>query len=288
MAKFKTELYSFILSRHSIRAFKPQPLNLEDQDRVKKILTTIIPLIPENEFIVISKNHSKEEDLVETLGAYGRFIIPPHYLIPYILGSQFPLVDLGYRIEQIAVHLWEMGIGCCYIGCLSREEKVRKLFELPAFSRIGAFLVYGYPGSSSGLQKITNTIKTLKRNANRKPINELFFRDDFDHPGNPPDSLVKILEAARMAPSAVNAQPWRFILHGERLYLFVTRNNRKYFLPENENYCFFDAGICMSNISLAMASLGIQGKWDLLDQNDSSIPDHPMNLDPVARLMINE
>jgi hypothetical protein len=59
-------------------------------------------------------------------------------------------------------------------------------------------------------------------------------------------------------------------------------------LPENENYCFFDAGICMSNISLAMASLGIQGKWDLLDQNDSSIPDHPMNLDPVARLMINE
>ena len=138
MAKIKTELYSFILSRHSIRTFEPQPLNLEDQDRVKKILTTIIPLIPENEFIVISKNHSKDEDLVETLGAYGRFIIPPHYLIPYILGSQVPLVDLGYRIEQIAVHLWEMGIGCCYIGCLSREEKVRKLFELPVFSRIGA------------------------------------------------------------------------------------------------------------------------------------------------------
>jgi nitroreductase len=99
--------------------------------------------------------------------------------------------------------------------------------------------------------------------------------------------LVPLIEAGRRAPSAVNAQPWRFLWRDPQLYLFVTRNNAKYVLKANEPYCLHDGGICMANVALALEALGLSGQWTLLEGTEPDLPAHPSNLHPLAVLPVS-
>jgi hypothetical protein len=283
-----SDIYPFILSRRSIRSFEQRQLTSDDQARIKIILNSTKSLFPDNEFVTILKSKTKGEDLVEILGAYGRFITPPYYLVPYITGKNNSLVDLGYHTEQIAVRLWSMGIATCFIGCLSRQEKVRQLFQLPADAQIAAFLIFGYPGSGFGIETITKFTKTIIGIRGRKPVEDIFFLEDLDHSAKPEGLWEKIIESARFAPSAVNAQPWRFLLRNEELYLFALQNNRKYLLPENQDYCFHDSGLCMANIDLALSSIGLQGKWHFLDGKLDFNSNYPENLLPLVKLTVKD
>jgi nitroreductase len=280
------DIYPYILSRRSIRKYDQQQLNTADDARIKIILNTTKSLLSDSKFAVILKSKPKGEDLVEILGAYGRFITPPYYLVPYTRNSKNSLVDLGYHSEQIAIQLWAKGIGSCFIGCLSRQEKVRQLFQLPADAQIAAFLVFGYPGIGFGIGTITDFTKSIMGISARKPVEEIFFQDSFDHPAKPVGFWQKIIEAARMAPSAVNAQPWRFLLRNDELYLFTLRNILKYVLPENQDYCYHDSGLCMANIDLALTSFGQKFEWKLLD-GELDFADHlPEQLFPLAKLIL--
>ena len=281
-------LYPYILSRHSIRSYKQKPLEEMDCLVVKEILGSIKPLFSENRFEVILKDRRLEENIPRILGAYGRLIIAPHYLVPYLAGNKMPLVDLGFRVEQIAVHLWAAGIGTCYIGCISRIDKVREILDLSKDSWIGAFLVLGYPANGFGLQTITSVMKRVIGSNGRKPVEEIFFMDSFTQPATPPMEWRDVIEAARFAPSAVNAQPWRLLLSKRNLYLFVLRNNRKYYFSANQDYCFYDGGICMANMELALDSQSIKHQWHLYTEDFESCPPHPDSLFPIARLSLSE
>jgi nitroreductase len=281
-----SDIYPFILSRRSIRKYDQRQMSPADLARIKIILDNTKSLIPDNKFEVILKNITKGEDLVEILGAYGRFITPPYYLVPYTLASKNSIVDLGYHSEQIAIQLWAKGIGSCFIGCLSRQKKVRELFLLPADAQIAAFLVFGYPGEGFGIGTITEVAKSIMGIRARKPFEEIFFQDSFDHPAKPVGLWQKIIEAARMAPSAINAQPWRFLLRNEELYLFTLQNNRKYVLPENQDYCLHDSGLCMANIDLALTSFDQKFEWKLLNGKLDFETHFPEQLFPLAKLII--
>ena len=281
-----SEIYPFILSRRSIRSYDQRQLSSADQAHIKIILNNTKSLFSENKFEIIFKSKTKGEDLVEVLGAYGRFITPPYYLVSYITGSNNALVDLGYHEEQIVVRLWSMGIGTCFIGCLSRQKKVRQLFQLPAEAQIAAFLVFGYPGVGFGIETITKFTKSIIGIRGRKPVEEIFYQDTFDHPAKPEGLWERIIEAARFSPSAINAQPWRFLLRNEELYLFTLRNNRKYILPENQDYCFHDSGLCMSNIDLTLSSFGLQSEWQFLNGDLDFNYRYPENLFPLVKLIL--
>ena len=278
-----------ILSRRSVRSFEQKLFSGEDQVRVAQILKSIKPLFPENQFDILLKTRDKNQNLVEILGAYGHIISPPYYSVPSIIGDKNLLVDLGFRMQQIAVHLWAAGIGSCFIGCLSRESKVHQLFNLPTNSRIAAFLVFGYPRKVIGVQSLVEVGKFIKGKSGRKKLEEMFFNGDFDHPGLPPESWKSIIECGRMSPSAVNAQPWRFLLREGKLILFINRKPRQFLLPENDDYCFHDGGICMANMFMAASSLGINSKWELVDQeSEITIPPHLEFLLPLAKLTIKK
>jgi nitroreductase len=279
-------IYPYILSRRSVRKYDQRQLNSADQARIKIILNTTRSLIPDSKFEVILKSKTKGEDLVEILGAYGRFITPPYYLVPYTSEGKNSLVDLGYHSEQIAIQLWLKGIGSCFIGCLSRQKKVRQLFQLPADAQIAAFLVFGYPGEGFGFGTITEITKSIMGIRARKPVEEIFFQDSFDHPAMPVGLWQKITEAARMAPSAVNAQPWRFLLRKNELYLFSMQNNRKYVLPENQDYSLHDSGLCMANIDLALTSFDQKFEWKLLNGELDFDNHFPEQLFPLAKLIL--
>lgn len=93
------------------------------------------------------------------------------------------------------------------------------------------------------------------------------------------DKIIKILDAARLAPSATNEQPWRFVVvkgkenvenvvarasrMGRRVFdeapvlILVFVNPKDYVFPDGKTFYLLDIGLAMENILLAATDLGL-------------------------------
>jgi nitroreductase len=280
------ELHQAILQRRSVRRYDSDPLDPGTTALVEEVVSRVRPLVPANRFHVLRREVSEQEDLVTTLGAYGRIVSPPQYLVPAMVGESHPLVDLGYRVEQIAVRIAALGLGSCFVGSLGREPYVRERFELPEHARIAAFLIFGRPSVTLGGRTVNAAMRRASGATDKLPAERIFFDGDFDSPVPPPEPLATLIEAARSAPSAADAQPWRFLWSEGRLHLFVKRRNLRYGGGIRSEYRLHDAGACMANVSLALEALDRSGEWILHDPSAPySIPPHPSSLQPIATLV---
>jgi nitroreductase len=282
----QTDLYQAILARRSVRRYETQRLDEAALVQVREAIAAATSLVPGNRLEVLLQDVLPDEDLVATLGAYGRIVAPPHYLVPAIEGEEHALEDLGYRVQQIAVRLTALGIGTCYVGSLGRESEVRARFQLPDGARVGAFLIFGRPSAALGGRLVNRVMRGVAGATNKLPVERIFFLDSFDVPATPPVEIAPLLEAARNAPSAANTQPWRFLWHRGHLFLFVKRRNLRFDVASSHQYRFFDGGICMANVALALEALAREGRWQMLDEGERGLPDYPESLQPLARLLL--
>jgi hypothetical protein len=279
------DLLSAIMSRRSVRRYRDQPLAKETLAEIDAIVDEVEPLVPANRFRVMRRDVVTGEDLIAAMGGYGRILSPPHYLVGYTIGTDHPLLDLGFRMEQIAVRLAQLEISTCFIGSLGRTSNVRVRFRLSRDAQMGAFLIFGYPAENLAGRTINAMIRRAAGATKKRPVEEIFYHGTFDNPATPPQSIATLMEAARCAPSADNTQPWRFLLRDGVLALFVERSNPRYgSKPVMQRYRYFDGGVCMSNVSMALESLEQEGSWVLLDAQNQDIPPHPESLEPLARL----
>lgn len=278
------ELYQAIMERRSVRRYDENSLSPDVLDAVGEIASNVAPLIPENVFRTLIRDYTPHDEGWILRSAYGRFMTPPHVMVPYAVG-EYPLTDLGYRVEQIVVRLTALDIGTCYIGALGAEDSLRSRFGLPEGARVGATVFFGQPASGVG-GTVDAVVRTLAGGRKRMAVRELFFDGDFGSPSAPPSEIAPLIEAARWAPSAVNAQPWRFLWREGRLMLFVTMGTLKYFGGERGQYPLHDGGICMANISLAMETLEIQGNWRMAEEADVEGAEYPDKLRPLSVLTL--
>ncbi len=277
------QLYQAILNRRSVRRYQPDYLDATTLETVREQLVQAQPLVAQNQLRVLLRDVVAGEDLVAAMGTYGRVLSPPHFLLPSLLGKQRPLVDLGFRMQQLVVRLTVQDLGCCYIGTLGREAAIRARFSLIADAHIGAFLIFGRPATGGG-QLINSVVRQVYGSAGRLPVEKLFFKESFENPAEPPKALAALTEAARHAPSALNVQPWRFLWRKGVLYIFTNADNPKYGKDPAQLYRFFDVGICMGNLAMAMEALSIPGKWHVYEGREPEIPPYPSTLLPIAKL----
>ncbi|MCS7259307.1 MAG: nitroreductase family protein [Anaerolineae bacterium] len=281
----RASLYQAILVRRSVRRYDSQPLDEATLEQVRALAHNVQPLVPANYFSVRLHSEGVRQDLVTLLGAYGRLITSPHALVPYLQGTVHPLTDLGYRVEQIVVRLTALGIATCYIGTLPHEERARDLLGLPSDARIGALVVFGRAAETMGGRALDGLVRCVLGRAKPPVLERFFFLERADCPAQPPASLRPLIEAAVRAPSACNAQPWRFLWHDRYLSLFVLRHNPRYGPGAAQRYNLYDGGIVMANITLAMEALGMQGRWQLLSE-ETLVPPHPPAWLPLAQLSL--
>jgi nitroreductase len=281
-------LQEAILNRRSIRRYDRQPLDERSLIQVDEITSSTEPLVAGNHFAVLFRDAPPGTDLVGELGGYGRIVNPPHYLVPYVVGECHQLEEAGYGAQQIAVRLTALGIGSCFVGALRREPEVRSLHGLPADARIGAFLTVGRPSTGVGGRAINRLLRVAAGASRKMPAKKLFFDSSFKNPTAPAGSIAPLIEAARHAPSAVNAQPWRFLMTDQRLYVFATKSNIRYGTGPQEEYRFHDVGAAMANISLMLQALDMRGSWTMDVERAPDTPSHPPALEPVAYLTIDE
>ncbi len=278
-------LYAALLNRRSVRRYDRQPLSEETLAAVRRWGTEASGLVAQNRYTLLVRDVVTGSDLVEALGAYGRMLSPPHFLVPYMVGEDHVLLDLGYRTQQLVIRMWEEGIGSCYIGALDRETTLRALFVLRRDARIAAAVIFGRPASSLG-RGINAVMRTAMGSTARLPVEKIFFNKSFSRSALPSRNLEPLITVARQTPSALNVQPWRFLWWKKQLWLFVRRKNPRYGAGDKQDYRYFDAGLCMANVTLALRALKREGAWSLLAKTESDLPPHPAELEPIAVLRL--
>jgi len=95
------------------------------------------------------------------------------------------------------------------------------------------------------------------RNHRRKPLAELvtgLSTSDW------PQWVKPALEAARIAPSAINRQPWRFYVESNGITVSVDNSRFSFGVSKR-----LDCGIAMLHIEVAALDAGVRGRWKFLE-----------------------
>ena len=156
----------------------------------------------------------------------------------------------GYLGEGVILEATALGLNTCWVGGFYRQEGVLKQVNLEGAERILGITPIGY--SKDEADRVGISSKQYRR----KDLEKLVVSGDI----NSKKWIRSVLEAARIAPSAANRQPWRFEIGDE--YITVSSDSmRKDFRVSKR----LDCGIAMLHLELGLLSNGVHGSWEFLE-----------------------
>ncbi|NSW53683.1 MAG: hypothetical protein HPY85_14375 [Anaerolineae bacterium] len=281
------QLYNAILNRHSVRQYRQEELSPTTISAIEALPERLHPILPGQAIQFHFLSHLSTVQMLVAQGPYGQFISSHHLVLPYTVQPGIPLVEIGFQTEQFCVHLHAMGLGSCYLGTAGRERGVIRQFDLPEESEMGAAIIYGQPRKEE-TRNLANYFRKPGYRTRRKPLEDLFFINRFGRRSELPKSMEPIFIAAQRAPSAVNCQPWRFVMTDSFLYLYVQPTVYPIVLSPKSRltYALHDAGIVMANISMAYQAQEEFRNWMPWSSNPEGYPETPIDMVPVAKIKL--
>lgn len=189
------------------------------------------------------------------IGSYGLVLNAPHLLVGVLgEGSEEARTELGFLLEQVVLEATRLDLGTCWITGTYDADRAGNALGLTSEEVAAAVCALGYPAEEGLGDLHTRLVRRLARGHKRKPLTEIVFSRRWGTTWSPQDvdpALVDALAYARLAPSAGNGQPWRFVADVDRLALAMVRPS------------FIDAGIVMSHVTVAAMAAGVGGDWEL-------------------------
>ena len=175
-----------ILARHSVRAYKEEPLT-ED---VVKVLENEISQVNQKSKLHIQLILNEPRAFQGTLAKYGKFRNVSNYLV--VAGKKAEDLDerVGYYGEYLVLLAQTLGLNTCWVGL--SYTKVPGTYVLDEGEKIACYIAIGY-GETQGT---SHKIKTIEQVSNVSERTPLWFK--------------KGVEAALLAPTAVNQQKFSF------------------------------------------------------------------------------
>ena len=179
-------LQEAIEARHSVRAYKNQPLAEEVARRLEKEIAEVNH--KGNLHVQLIQNEPKA--FQGTLAKYGKFRNVTSYLV--MAGKKADDLDerIGYYGEQLVLLAQTLGLNTCWVGLSYR--KIPDTYVLEVGEVIKAYIAIGY-GETQGT---SHKIKNVEQVSNVSDITPSWFK--------------KGVEAALLAPTAVNQQKFSF------------------------------------------------------------------------------
>lgn len=192
-----------IKGRRSIRKYNKKELSKNELNSIKKEIKQTNTVLGTEIKTKIVKKEIIDEFVKGIIGNYGK-IESPYYLVISNDGRKKELIDTGFFGEKIILDLTKKKLGTCWIGKIGKKEDLAK--NLGLSNPPVALIAFGEPQ-----EKVYRS-----KEPSRKNLKKLILE------GNPSESYKKILELVRYAPSAVNQQPWRFIVKENQIDFYLT------------------------------------------------------------------
>lgn len=235
--------------RRSVRTFDGTPLKKEDQEKIEAFIAALSDPFQKNiEYRFLS---AKEKGLNSPVLA-GEEI----YLAGKLKKGKFSDVAFGYSFEQIILFAQREGIATVWIAGTMNRDAFEKAIDLAADEVMPAVTPLGYEAKMSLKESLMR--KGVKADQ-RYAFSDLFFKENFNAPlsddGSP---LCKALEMVRIAPSAVNKQPWRAVVTENAVHFFEHKD-KGYDRGEEGDLQKVDVGIGLAHFVLMAEELGLSG-----------------------------
>jgi nitroreductase len=183
------KLYELLLSRRSIRQFKPKPVSVEileklvNAARLAPSAANLQPL----EFVVADEEEVREK--IFSCLRWAAYIAPQgdprpgHEPMAYIVilvntgikeeGYEY---DAGAAIENMILAAWEQGIGSCWLLSVERN-KIQDVLEIPETHKIDSVLALGYPDEEPLAEIMQDSIKYWKDSTGRLHVPKRKLKD---------------------------------------------------------------------------------------------------------------
>ena len=200
-------LNEMIYKRKSCRSFTGIPVDEATIENIKAF--SMKPLYPEIKvhWDIVSRNQVK-------------CICPwttPQLITIYSEETDGWLENVGFLFQQMDLYLQTLGLGVCWLGMGRMNPKTTADVEGMKFV---IMLAFGHPKGD----QLRHDLKGFKR----KPMEQI---------ADIPDPR---LEPARLAPSAVNSQPWFFAHEGDSIHVYCAKKGSR-----------LDAGIALAHLYVA-------------------------------------
>jgi hypothetical protein len=245
--------YKALRLRRSRRRFLPRPLGPDEHTRLEVLCRDFSPF-PGARAVVV--NASPEEVFKGFLGHYGKIKGAPAFTV-FIgqPGDPHTQEKVGFLGEAVVLEATSLGLGTCWVAGFFRPDAAASLAGAAPDERVLAVTPVGCVAEEWSFEE--KAMAGFGRSHRRKPLSDLVT--------GPPEKEWPIwiraaLEAARLAPSAVNRQPWRFLVREESITLSTDDLNDSYGISKR-----LDCGIAMLHIEVACRVHGIAGGWRFLD-----------------------
>jgi len=138
----------------------------------------------------------------------------PQLITIYSEEAEGYLENIGFLFQQMDLYLQTLGLGVCWLGMGRMNPKTTTAVEGMKFV---IMLAFGHPKGD----QLRHDLKDFKR----KSMEQITDRPDAK------------LEPARLAPSAVNSQPWFFAHEGDTIHVWCSKKGSR-----------LDAGITLAHL----------------------------------------
>ncbi len=240
-----------IKNRRSVRTFEDVPLKDEDRKAIEEYIATL-----DNPFsipVTLKIFHAKEYGLTSPVivGAkeylVGKVPLLPHCEMAY-----------GYEFEKVCLFALTKGVSSVMLAGSLKREAFEKAIDVKEKEVLLVASPLGYVAKKMSLRE------TVMRKAigadNRLPFEKLFFSQNFETPLSKEEAglYLEALEAIRLAPSAVNHQPWRVVKENDVLHFYEYRTIKESPIGDVQK---IDMGIALSHLDVVMEENGYQGEY---------------------------
>ncbi len=200
-------LNEMIFKRKSCRSFTNIPVDAATIETIKAF--PMKPLYPEIKvhWDIVPRNQVK-------------CICPwttPQLITIYSEEAEGYLENIGFLFQQMDLYLQTLGLGVCWLGMGRMNPRTTTAVEGMKFV---IMLSLGHPKGD----QLRHDLKSFKR----KPMEQITDKPDAK------------LEPARLAPSAVNSQPWYFTHEGDNIHVWCSKKGSR-----------LDAGIALAHLYVA-------------------------------------
>ncbi len=247
---FNKPITEIITVRNSVRTYKDEELPEEIINKLNDFMKNIEN--PFNKKIRFKLINIKNIDNIK-LGTYGVIKGAKSFLAVTCEKDEFNLEALGYGFELLVLYATSLGLGTCWLGGTFNKGNFAKAMGLKDNEILPIVSPVGYKSDNKSIME--SFFKFASKSHSRKAFEEIFFEKDFK------TSLTKDsvglyympLEMVRIAPSAVNKQPWLIVEDGKNWNFYNAS-------PKDEIHRI-DLGIALCHFHLAAIEMGLQGEF---------------------------
>jgi len=245
--------YWAINKRRSRRQFDGRSVELDLLAQLRTVCAEFRPF-PHARSVLVTESPGKV--FKGAIGPYGKIKGAPAF-IAFIGNMDSPYVqeEVGYTGESIILEATALHLSTCWVAGFFRPELAASLAGTSEGERVIAVTPIGYAREHQSLEERLMTGFGLTHR--RKPLSSLVtgLKDTAW-----PDWTGVALEAARLAPSAINRQPWRFHIEPDGIIISVDSRGTEFGISKR-----LDCGIAMLHFEVAALNCGIKGKWEFLE-----------------------